>query len=255
MMSNSGFIELQIADRLVQFLPVSVVRQRAGTLGGKAQVHDHQHFFVLRQAQRLSHLLRIKEVDPAAVHARIGRGQDHVRRDNGGILHAGVTLLTRISENIPLVKRHDQHRRRPVAAGRHAVDLREGLRALYDIDPLFLQVLGRGGQPSGVQNCLQLLLLHLFIAVLLAGIPRLNNFFKFHITVLPPSVCDFSAILCSHYTQHAGTIQDNFGVSVSLTNIYTHRSRCYPAPAFCVMRFAFCGDWSSSSESPQPWQS
>ena len=36
---------------------------------------------------------------------------------------------------------------------------------------------------------------------------------------------------------------------------HAHRSRCYPAPAFCVMRFAFYGDMTSSSGSPLPWLS
>ena len=36
---------------------------------------------------------------------------------------------------------------------------------------------------------------------------------------------------------------------------HAHRSRCYPAPAFCVMRFAFYGDMTSSSGSPLPWPS
>lgn len=63
---------LQIPDRLGQRLAGAVVRQRRDTLGGKAQIKDHEDLLVFGQSKCLCQLVGVKKVQPAAVHTGVG---------------------------------------------------------------------------------------------------------------------------------------------------------------------------------------
>ena len=77
-------------------------------LCGIAEVEDHQDLFIFRQAQLLGQLIRIEEVEPAAVHTCVGGGQHQVGRHDGGILHAGVPLSAGISKDAVFIEGHNE---------------------------------------------------------------------------------------------------------------------------------------------------
>ena len=100
-----------------------MVRERSRAFRGIAQIQQHQHVLVLRQAELRRQLLRIEEVDPAAVDALGGRGEEQMRRDDARVLRAGVPLAAGIGEDALPVEGDGEDRARAVTAGRDAVDL------------------------------------------------------------------------------------------------------------------------------------
>ena len=67
--------QLLVSHGLAQRLARIVVRQRLHAFGSVAEVQEHQDLLVLRQAQGFCQLVRVEEVDPAAVHALVGGGR------------------------------------------------------------------------------------------------------------------------------------------------------------------------------------
>ena len=55
---------------------------------GIPKVKEHQDLLVFRKPQLLPRLLRVEEIYPAAIHAEIGSGEHHMRRDYRGVLDA-----------------------------------------------------------------------------------------------------------------------------------------------------------------------
>lgn len=147
---------LQIPDRLGQRLAGVVVRQRRDTLGGKAQIKDHEDLLVFGQSKCLCQLVGVKKVQPAAVHTGVGGGQHQVRCYNGRILHAGVPLAAGICKNIAAVKGYHKAGRCAVTARRGSVDLGQSLCRLDDINALLLQIFGGRRDPTGRENRVQL---------------------------------------------------------------------------------------------------
>ena len=82
---------------------------------------------------------------------------------------------------------------------------------------LLLQVLRRGSQAASRYYCFQGRLLNLTIAVLLAGIPVLDDFFEFHF-VYPLSFFPVSTFFRLHRNRSAVHV---FDTDVS-SNLYTH---------------------------------
>ena len=161
-----------------------MVRQRHSARCGMAQIHDHQDLFIFGQAQLFCQLLRIKKVDPAAVHACIGSGQDHVGGHDGGILHTGVPPAAGVGEHIGTVKRHHQTGGCIVAAGRCLVDLCKPLCRLDHIDLLLLKILGSRCHAACLQDLGQLCGVHRLACIkIFAGIPVPDYFCKFHARV------------------------------------------------------------------------
>ena len=178
-------IRSQICYRIRKRLAGAMVRQRHSARCGMAQIHDHQDLFVFGQAQLFCQLLRIKKVDPAAVHACIGSGQDHVGGHDGGILHTGVPPAAGVGEHIGTVKRHHQTGGCIVAAGRCLVDLCKPLCRLDHIDLLFLKILGSRRHTACLQDLGQLCGVHRLACIkIFAGIPVPDYFCKFHARVL-----------------------------------------------------------------------
>lgn len=177
-------IRSQICYRLRKRLAGAMVRQRHSARCGMAQIHDHQDLFVFGQAQLFCQLLRIKKVDPAAVHACIGSGQDHVGGHDGGILHTGVPPAAGVGEHIGTVKRHHQTGGCIVAAWRCLVDLCKPLCRLDHIDLLLLKILGSRCHAACLQDLGQLCSVHRLACIkIFAGIPVPDYFCKFHARV------------------------------------------------------------------------
>lgn len=177
-------IRSQICYRIRKRLAGAMVRQRSSARCGMAQIHDHQDLFVFGQAQLFCQLLRIKKVDPAAVHACIGSGQDHVGGHDGGILHTGVPPAAGVGEHIGTVKRHHQTGGCIVAAGRCLVDLCKPLCRLDHIDLLLLKILGSRCHAACFQDLCQLCGVHRLACIkIFAGIPVPDYFCKFHARV------------------------------------------------------------------------
>lgn len=177
-------IRSQICYRIRKRLAGAMVRQRSSARCGMAQIHDHQDLFIFGQAQLFCQLLRIKKIDPAAVHACIGSGQDHVGGHDGGILHTGVPPAAGVGEHIGTVKRHHQTGGCIVAAGRYLVDLCKPLCRLDHIDLLLLKILGSRRHTACLQDLGQLCGVHRLARIkIFAGIPVPDYFCKFHARV------------------------------------------------------------------------
>lgn len=99
---------LNAGYRLRKLLPLAVCGKRACALRSVSQIQQHQNLLVFRQAKRFGHGFRVKEIEPAALHAAGLRGQQHMGGHNGRILHAGIPLFSRINKDIIFIKRHDQ---------------------------------------------------------------------------------------------------------------------------------------------------
>ena len=97
-------VMLQERDGFGQRLAGAVVGQGACTLGSVAQIKEHHDLLVFGQTQRFCQLVRVKKVDPAAVHACIGSAQQQVGGHDGGILHAGVPLSAGISKDAVFIE-------------------------------------------------------------------------------------------------------------------------------------------------------
>ena len=158
-----------------------MVGERTDTLCRIAQIHRHQDLFVLRKTQIRCQLIRIEIVDPAAVHALIGRRQDHVRRHDRRVFNTGISLASGIGKYIVFVESNKEHCGSTVTAGSHGIELCERLCRLEHIDMLLLQVLCSGCQPSRRQDGIQLFGLHLAVTIFFAGITGFDHFFEFHI--------------------------------------------------------------------------
>lgn len=162
-----------------------MVGQRARALGGVAEVEQHEELLVLGQAQALLGNVRVKAVEPAAVHARVAGGQDHVRGNDRGVLDAGVARVAGVGVDARGVEGHGQDRGRAVAAGRELVHDGERLGALEHVDVLLLQVLGGGGKPARLEDLLERLGLHLTgLVVLLARVALGDDVSELHVPSL-----------------------------------------------------------------------
>ena len=165
---------------LFQPFPVRMVGQRACAFCRITQVHHHQYFFIFRQAESFGQFIRVKEVNPAAVHSFISGSQNHMCRYDRRVLHAGIPLAARIGEHISLIIGNDQDSGRAVTARCNCINLGQSLIGLYHIYMLLLQVLCGGSQSSRFQDGCQLLTFYLLCTELFAGIAVLHYIFKFH---------------------------------------------------------------------------
>ena len=127
-----------------------MVGQRAGALCAVAEIHKHQDFFVFRKPKGSRKLLRIKEVDPAAIHALRGRGEDHMGGDDGCVLGAGIPFFAGVCKHIVFIKGDNQHRTGVVAARGLLIQLFKKLLGLYHINVLFLKVFRCGRQAASL---------------------------------------------------------------------------------------------------------
>ena len=143
-------------------------------------IKEHHDLLVFGQTQRFCQLVRVKKVDPAAVHACIGSAQQQVGGHDGGILHAGVHPFAGVSKGVVLVIGDHQTNGGTVAAGSGSIDLCQPLFGLNDVDALFLGVLGGGCQPTGFQNGVECCSVYLACTKIFAGIPLCNKLSEFH---------------------------------------------------------------------------
>ena len=190
--------------------------QRSGAFRRVTQVHQHQNVLVLGQAESRRHFLRIEKVQPAAVHAFVRGRQNHVGRHDRRVFHAGIPAAAGIGEHIVPVIGDHQHGGRAVTAGRDRVDPGQHLRRLHHVNMLFLQVLGRRGQPSRLQNGRQFGSIHLLITEFFARVPVFNYFFKFHRVPSPYLILIDGAAQRPSSTESSGR--------------YTLRNRWNPSP-------------------------
>lgn len=152
-------------DGLFERLAGEVVGEGGRFFGRETEVKEHENLFVFGEAERLVEGIDVDTVEPAGIHAGILGSQHQVGGNDGSVFDARLALVIGIGIDIVLVKRHDQHGGSAVAAGSAGVNLCQSLRGLTDIDVLFLQILGGGGQTAGVEDVSELLLTDLSAAV------------------------------------------------------------------------------------------
>ena len=174
------FAKLQVLDRLFQLFAGGVVGQWGKAFCGKAEVQQHQDLLIFRQVKGFGDSGRVKKVQPAAVHARVRRGQHHVGGDDGRILHTGIDFLTRVDKHAVFVKGNHQNRGRTVAAGSQLVNLSQPFRGLHNVNTLALQVFSSRRKAARLQNSVQLFCRNLLSIVLFARITIFYNLGKFH---------------------------------------------------------------------------
>ncbi len=103
-----------------------------------------------------------------------------MRVHDGGVFRTGIPLSAGIYKDRFSVEGQHQDSGGSITARGCGIDDSHSFRGLNYVDALLLQVPCRRRHPSGFQDRSNLLQLYLLVAVLLAGLPRLDQLCVFH---------------------------------------------------------------------------